>query len=87
MKFNLSNTHTHTQGTLASLVESYCLHGNIAGATTLLDHMKNLDLPINENIYASLITGHGRSGNMERAEGIIRIMLVRGYGLLLHRCK
>lgn len=64
------------QGLFVQLTEAYCNQGNIAGATTLLDHMKNVELPITEQIYASLITGHSRCGNMEEAERIIRIMQV-----------
>lgn len=34
-----------------------CNEGDIEGATNILDQMRSLDMEINENIYASLITG------------------------------
>lgn len=36
---------------------SYCEEGDIEGATRVLDQMRSLDMEINENIYAALITG------------------------------
>lgn len=44
------------------------------GATKLLEYMKSLDFPMSESIYASLITGHARAGNIEAAERVITNM-------------
>ena len=45
------------QGTLVGILDCCCNEGNIEGATSILDQMRSLDMEINENIYASLITG------------------------------
>lgn len=57
-----------------------CDDGDIEGATRILDQMKSLDMEIDENIYAALITGHCRRGDMESAEGMLEVM--RGNGML-----
>ena len=44
------------------------------GATKLLEYMKTMDFPMSESIYASLITGHARAGNIEAAERVIASM-------------
>ncbi len=36
----------------------YCLEGNITGATTILEHMKEEEMAINENVFHSLLMGH-----------------------------
>ena len=36
----------------------YCQAGNIAGATTVLEHMKEQEMAINEAVFLSLLTGH-----------------------------
>jgi leucine-rich PPR motif-containing protein len=36
--------------------------------------MKLLDFSLSENIYASLVTGHARAGNIEAAERVITNM-------------
>ena len=36
----------------------YCLEGNIAGATTILEHMKEEEMAINENVFHALLMGH-----------------------------
>ena len=45
------------QGTLVGILDCCCNEGDIEGATSILDQMRSLDMEINENIYASLITG------------------------------
>jgi hypothetical protein len=38
-------------------VARYCAMGDIAGATTILEFMKQKDMTVNENVFHSLITG------------------------------
>lgn len=45
----------------------------------MLERIKSLDLPINEHVYASLVTGHARSGDMPGALQVMEMM--RGNGL------
>ena len=40
------------------LVGLYASQGNISGASTVLQHMKNNDMPINENVFISLLRAH-----------------------------
>ena len=44
------------------------------GAMQTLEHMKSLDLAINENVYASLITGHARANDLAGAEKLLQEM-------------
>lgn len=44
----------------------------------MLERIKALELPINEHIYASLITGHARSGDMTGALQVMEIMKSNG---------
>jgi hypothetical protein len=43
--------------TYQHLVARYCALGDIAGATTILEFMKQKDMTVNENVFHSLITG------------------------------
>ena len=40
--------------------------------------MRSLDLPISERIYASLVTGHARAGDMKAAAGVLDTMKKNG---------
>lgn len=62
------------QGTLMLFLQAYCNQGNMQGAMQTLEHMKSLDLAINENVYASLITGHARADDMAGAEKLLHEM-------------
>ena len=37
----------------------------------ILEHIKSLDLTINENVYAALITGHARANDIASAEKLL----------------
>ena len=37
----------------------------------ILEHIKSLDLTINENVYAALITGHARANDIVSAEKLL----------------
>ena len=43
--------------TYQHLISRYCNMGDIAGATTILEFMKQKDMTVNENVFNSLITG------------------------------
>lgn len=47
--------------TYQRLIARYCLEGDIDGATTILQHMKEKQLPINEQIINALIEGHSKA--------------------------
>ena len=59
------------QGTLMLLLQAYCNQGNMGGAMQILEHIKSLDLTINENVYAALITGHARANDIASAEKLL----------------
>ena len=40
----------------------------------LLEYMKSLDKPLSEKVYASLVTGHSRAGDMKAAQEVITAM-------------
>lgn len=48
--------------TFQRLIQQYCNNGDIAGATKILEHMSEKEIPINEIIFNSLIKGHSEAG-------------------------
>lgn len=48
--------------TYQRLIARYCQEGDIEGATTILQHMKDKQLPINEHAFNSLVEGHAKAG-------------------------
>ena len=44
----------------------------------MLEYMKSLDMPINEHVYAALVTGHSRGGDMAAAEKLLTVMRENG---------
>lgn len=44
--------------TYQRLILQYCLKGDIEGATNILEHMKQQQLPVNETVFNALIIGH-----------------------------
>ena len=48
---------TPNRVTYQLLIARYCAMGDIAGATTILEFMKEKDMTVNENVFHSLITG------------------------------
>ncbi|XP_064484083.1 leucine-rich PPR motif-containing protein, mitochondrial-like [Ornithodoros turicata] len=60
--------------TYQRLIHAYCQEGDIAGASKILEYMKDKELPINEKVFNSLITGHARANDMENAKNILDVM-------------
>ena len=52
--------------TYQHLVARYCAMGDIAGATTILEFMKQKDMTVNENVFHSLITGNNVTKNKRK---------------------
>ena len=53
-----SNGVSPNRVTYQHLIGLYCMEGNIAGATTVLEQMKQEDLAINESVFHLLLYGH-----------------------------
>jgi len=53
-----SNGISPNRVTYQHLIGLYCMEGNIAGATTVLEQMKQEDLAINESVFHLLLYGH-----------------------------
>ena len=64
--------------TFQHLIAKFCSSGDIQGATTILEYMKEQRLPVNENVFHSLIIGHSRAGNFEEAKNVMKIMVESG---------
>merc|ERR1712060_727936 len=64
--------------TFQHLIAKFCLSGDIQGATTILEHMKDQKLPVNENVFHSLIVGHSRIGDLEEAKAVMSLMVESG---------
>ena len=48
--------------------------GNITGASAILQHMKEMEIPVSEQVFNSLIYGHSKMGDFESAERVMVIM-------------
>jgi leucine-rich PPR motif-containing protein len=48
--------------TYQRLIARFCQDGDIDGASTILQHMKEKQLPINVHVFNALILGHAQTG-------------------------
>jgi len=48
--------------TYQRLITRFCQDADIDGASTILQHMKEKQLPINVHVFNALILGHGQGG-------------------------
>ena len=63
-------------GTIAHVVLFSCCCsqvGDVEGAGKVLQMMKTAGIKVNENIFNSLIMGHGESGDLARAHGMLKV--------------
>jgi len=67
--------------TFQHLVGLYCMKGNITGATTILEHMKSQNMPINEAIFISLLKGHCANNDTESVSGTLDVMTSSGLSI------
>ncbi|KAK0180863.1 hypothetical protein PV327_003200 [Microctonus hyperodae] len=70
----LQNSIEPNRVTYQNLIASCCQQGDIAGATKILEIMKNKGLPLCENVFNSLIMGHSQANDMENAIEILKAM-------------
>ena len=61
--------------TFQHLIAKFCSLGDIHGATTILEHMKEQKMSVNENVFHSLIIGHCRADDFLNAKGVMTIMV------------
>lgn len=64
--------------TYRRLLHRYCQLGQIEGAYKMLQKMKDLECPIDENVFNSLILGNLKAGNIENAENTFKLMQKNG---------
>ena len=60
--------------TYQHLISKYCRDGDIDGATTILEHMKQIDMPVNEQVFKSLVFGHAKACDYESSDKVLDIM-------------
>lgn len=48
--------------TFQHLITSYCQNGDIAGASRILEYMRDKQLPINKLVFNALVMGHSQNG-------------------------
>ena len=72
---------TPNRVTFQHLVGMYCLEGNIAGATTILEHMKAQDMAINESVFVSLLKGHCANNDADSVSATLDVMASSGLSL------
>ena len=49
------------------------MEGNISGATTVLEQMKEEDMAINESVFHALLMGHGINKDKEMVEEMMEV--------------
>lgn len=55
------------------MISRHCQVGDVEGAGKVLQMMKTEGIKVNENIFNSLIMGHGESGDLARAHGMLKV--------------
>lgn len=60
--------------TYQRLIHQYCLQGDIANATSLLEKMKEKDMQLNENTFASLIIGYSHQEKPPALDEMFELM-------------
>jgi leucine-rich PPR motif-containing protein, mitochondrial len=53
--------------TYQRLVAQHCQEGDMDGAAKVLQTMRDKQMPVNESVFNSLITGHGFNGYLKSA--------------------
>lgn len=48
--------------TFQHFITRYCQNGDIAGASRILEYMRDKQLPINKIVFNSLVMGHSQNG-------------------------
>ena len=59
-------------------VSLYCQQGDIAGATAILQHMKKMDLAINEAVFHSLLSAHCINFDPDSVSSALEVMTNSG---------
>jgi leucine-rich PPR motif-containing protein len=67
--------------TFQHLVGLYCNAGNVAGATTVLEHMKEQDMAISEHVFLGLLSAHCL--NLDHASVASTLEVMAASGLLV----
>jgi len=52
---------TPNRVTFQHLITGYCQNGDIAGASRILEYMRDKGLPINKMVFNALIMGHSQN--------------------------
>jgi leucine-rich PPR motif-containing protein len=68
--------------TYQRLIARFCQDGDIDGASTILQHMKEKQLPINEYVFNSLVNGHARA-EYAQINNYFLILLISFYIVVL----
>ena len=66
------------QDTFNTLFGIYCEQGNTAAADKLLDFVKKCNIPLTSSVYAAMITGHSRVGELDQAKALLESLKVKG---------
>ncbi|KAK0177466.1 hypothetical protein PV328_001517 [Microctonus aethiopoides] len=80
----LENSIEPNRVTYQRMITAYCQRGDIAGATKILEIMRNKDFPLCENVFNSLIMGHSKANDMENAIEILKTMKNAGISPSAH---
>lgn len=56
----------------------YCQKGDVSGATTVLERMRELNLPVSEPVLNALVMGHAFHGDTDGAKAVLETMANAG---------
>ena len=52
--------------------------GDMSSASSILEHMKQSEMALNESVFHSLIVGHATAGDITAAKDTMRVMTEQG---------
>ena len=94
LKVNLENDHefspteflawmdgkgvTPNRVTYGYMIARFCRAGDMSSASSILEHMRASDMPLNEAVFHALVAGHATAGDLAAAGDTRRVMQEQG---------
>ena len=94
LKVNLENDHefspteflawmdgkgvTPNRVTYGYMIARFCRTGDMSSASSILEHMKASEMPLNEAVFHALVAGHATAGDLAAARDTRRVMQEQG---------
>ena len=94
LKVNLENDHefspteflawmdgkgvTPNRVTYGYMIARFCRTGDMSSASSILEHMRASEMPLNEAVFHALVAGHATAGDLAAARDTRRVMQEQG---------